>query len=486
MIIFFSITVVTLLLLAILFYKSMRQTAHLENLLVNKQTELTQLHQTEEKLQQELTIMQGKLHHVIEDPLTRLLGWTLFDDRVRQSIQEGARYQFTLAILYIDINDFRMINEALGFETGDAVLNEVSKRLQTCIRQVDSVSRLAKDIFVVLLAQLGKPETAAVVSQRILESLMQPVEVRDQKLYITASIGISIYPVDGLDPALLFRHADEALMLAKEKGTQNYQFYQEKNYENSLRELKLSTGLKRDTFQDECEIYYQPIVHGHDKTIFCMEALLYWRHPELGLIYPNELFHCVEKHNKSTLAYEWLIKKSCQQFVKWKSLGFSPELLGISLSIRQLKNIQFIYRIAQILQECDFNPSWLMIEIEENISQTSFEMVEKGFNILKYQNIKLAVNHFGAGIFSIQDLKKLTVNYLKLDNSFINDIEQNPQTLELIRSMNLLAKSLSMQLIIQGVDKEKQMNILADLGCDLMQGQFAGEPSSEENLVLTL
>ena len=278
---------------------------------------------------------------------------------------------------------------------------------------------------------------------------------------------------------MLFRHADEALMLVKEKGTQNYQFYQEKNYENSLRELKLSTGLKRDSFPDECEIYYQPIIHAHDKSIFCMEALLYWRHPELGLIQPEELFHYIEKHNKSNLVSEWLIKMACQQFIKWHDLGFNPECLGISLSIRQLKNIQFIYRIAQILQECNFKPECLLIEIEENLSQTSFEMLEKSFNMLKYQQIKLAVNHFGSGLFSIQDLKKLTVNYLKLDPSIMNDVVENPQTVELIRSINLMAKSLSMQLIIQGLDSEQQMKVLAGLGCDLMQGCFVGEPVRE-------
>lgn len=468
--------------LLFIIYKQRKDLTYLNQLFINKEVAFNQAQKSEVNLKQELTSMESRLHHAIEDPLTKLLGWTLFEDRVRQSIHESSRYQFTMAILYVDINDFRMINEALGFAMGDAVLNEVSRRLQTCIRQVDSVSRLSKDIFAVVLTQLAKPETAAVVSQRILESLMQPITINEQKLYVTASIGISIYPTDGTDAALLFRNAEEALLMAKGKGTQNYQFYQEKNYANSLRELKLSTGLKRDSFLTECEIYYQPIVHAQDKSIFCMEAMLYWRHPELGLIHSGELSQYIEKHDKSNLALEWMIKKSCHQFLQWKKIGFNPVLLGISLGIRQLANVQFIYRISQILQECEFKPEWLLLEIEETLSQISFDTVEKSFNMLKYQQIKLAINHFGAGFFSIQDLKKFTVNYLKLDPALINDLEENKQSRELIHSIGMLAKSLDMQLIIQGVNSERQIKILTDLGCDLIQGQFIGEPRSENEI----
>jgi len=485
LILFFTITGIILVIALFAIYKNIHDRSRWQHMLETRESELNELQRSEEDLRQELNVMEARLHHAIEDPLTRLLGWTLFEDRVHQGINESARYQFAMAILYVDLNDFKMINEALGYETGDAVLHEVSVRLQSCIRQVDSLSRLSKDVFVVLLTQLGKPETAAVVAQRILESLLQPVVIKDQKLYLTASIGISIYPTDGTDSVTLFRNADEALLLAKDKGTQNYQFYQEKNYANSLRELKLSTGLKRDTFLSECEIYYRPIMNTRDKTIFCMEALLYWRHPELGLIECDELFHHMEKHDKCNTATEWMLRKACQQFLYWRTLGFQPRFLGLTLSMRQLKNIQFVYHISQTLQECDFKPEWLLLEIEENVSQASFESVEKGFNMLKYQNIKLAVNHFGSSLFSIEDLKKFTVNYLKLDASIISDIEENQQSRDLIRSINLLAKSLSMQLILQGVNTEKQKAILTSLECYLIQGTLVGEPGSEPEIIRT-
>lgn len=453
-----------------------------KNILSIKQSELNQLQISENQLREELSILQTRLHYATKDPLTRLLGWSLFEDRVKQNIQESACYQFSMAILFIDINEFSVINEALGYEAGDRILNEVSQRLQNSVREMDSVSRLSKDIFVVMLTQLGKPETAASVAQRILESLEQPISIKEQAVYITACIGISIYPADGLDAATLFGNADQALMLAKEKGHQNYHFYQQKDVTHSMRELELATGLKQDSFLSECEVYYQPIMHVRDKTIFCMQALLQWRHPELGLIQANELFNYMEKHDKSNIVFTWLLKKACQRFMAFRSVGFTPELLGISLSVKQLKNSQFIYGISQILQECEFKPEWLLLKIEGNFLHTPFESMEKSFNMLKYLNIKLAINHFGTSHFSLMDLKKFTVDYLILDQAMISDLQQNEKAVEFIHACNLLAQSVCAQLIIQGVDSEIQMKILRDLGCDLIQGQWIGEPLAEQTV----
>ena len=215
--------------------------------------------------------------------------------------------------------------------------------------------------------------------------------------------------------------------------------------------------MKQDSFLNQCEIYYQPIIHALDKSIFCMQALLCWRHPALGLIHSDELSNYMEKHNKSNAVFDWLIKNACQQFMSFRSVGFNPEFLGISLSVRQLRNSQFIYSLSQILQECEFKPEWLLLEIEGNLTHTSFESVEKSFNMLKYLNIKLAINHFGTSLFSIQDLKEFTVDYLMLDQAMISDLH-NEKTIELIHAINVLAESLSTQLIIQqGVDTEDQM-----------------------------
>jgi len=481
MIFLYSIIGISLLVSIFVLFKNYRQSKKWETMFSSKNAEISQLRHVEEKLQQELGTLQTRLSHSIEDPVTQLQGWGLFEDRVNHSINESARYQFTMAVLYIDINDFKVINEALGYEIGDEVLNVISQRLKSSIRQVDNISRFSKDIFVLLLTQLGKPETAGVVAQRMLESLSQPVQVKENTLYLTASIGIAIYPSDGSDSAALFRNADKALSLAKERGKQNYQFYQEEFHSNSQRELALSTGLKRDSLLSEFEIYYQPILNSQTQKIFCMEALLNWKHPELGLIDSEDLFYHAEKNGKSNVISEWLLKEACKRFLHWRSIGFQPELLGISLSLKVLKNSQFIYHISQILQEYNFKPEWLLIEIKENLKQVPYESVEKIFNMLKYLGVKLAINNFGSSQFSIQDLKDFTVNYLKLDKALIGDVAQNQQTRELLTAILVLSRSLSMSVIVQGVESEEQMNTLTALGFQLVQGQFVGSsvPESE-------
>lgn len=456
------------------YFKSKRRVKQLAKMNAVKESHIQQLRQSEQSLQQAVLALQNQLHNMIEDPITHLLGWQLFMDRLNHSLHESARYQLTMGILSVDINEFNMINEALGYRVGDALLQEVSKRLQLCIRQIDSLSRFSKDVFFIMLIQLSKPETAAIVAQRILQSLAQPIQINEHTLYINACVGISIYPNDGQDAPLLLRNADLALQLAKEKGHSTYQFYQEKIHLNSQRELALSTGLKRESLMQELEIYYQPIMNVQNKTIFCMEALLYWRHPELGLIGPQELFNYAEKQGKLNIISDWLLKNACLQFLSWRSVGFQPELLSIPLSIRQLENSRFIYGISQSLQELHFKPEWLLFGIKESSSPITFDGVEKAFNMLKYLNIKIAIEDFGSRSLSISYLKNMSVNYLKLDRCLISDIEQNESTQSFIKAMVLVANTLSMQLIVQGVGSEQQMTLLNALGCHLLQGPWIG------------
>ncbi|MBV9576821.1 MAG: EAL domain-containing protein [Gammaproteobacteria bacterium] len=437
---------------------------------------------TEQKLKNELTVLQNKFGSAIEDPVTKLLGWQLFEDRINQSIKESLRYHLTLAVLYIDINDFKVINDALGHEIGDLVLVEFAKRLELSVRQVDTVSRLTKDIFVVLLTQLSKPEMAAVVAQRMLQSIAEPIEVKEQQLYITACIGIAVYPVDGQDANALFRSADHALHAAQEKGKQIYQFYQEKINTNSQRELILANSLRRETVTEEFDIHYQPIVNVQNKKIVCIEVLPYWQHPSLGLINSEELYNCAEKHNKLNIITEWLLQRACQQFLLWRKEKASPQFLGIPLLMKQLENSQFIYRISQTLKDLQFNPEWLVLEIREDNASLSYDVIEKAINMLKYLNIKLAMLDFGASGFSLRHLKTLGFDFLKLDPSFVDDIETNPQAVALIKSFVFMADNLSVQLILQGVESKKQSEILQALGCSIMQGKIMGETLSEKEV----
>lgn len=446
------------------------------------ETELKNVQVIEQNLREENSTLQNKLRHTFEDTVTNLLGWQLFEDRLHHSIHESERYQLTLGILFVDIDDFRVINDALNYESGDAVLQEVASRLKTCIRQVDSIARFTKDTFVILLPQLAKPETAAIVAQRILQSLVEPIKVKDQDLYVTACIGIAVYPADGQDAATILRSADHALHLAKEKGKQNYQFYQEKMHVKSLRELSVYNNLNRESVLEEFVLYYQPIVNVISESIICMDVLAHWQHPSLGLIESQELFVYAAKQHKLNVLSEWLLQNACRQFKRWHSLGFTPEFLGIPLAISQLENSHFIYRISQILQELDMKPASILLEIKETDSAINFSALEKTFNMLKFVGVKIAINDFGTGSFSIASLKNFEINYLKLDKSLITDINTNTQAVALVKSLVYLSKTMSMQIIVQGVESDKQMTVLKNLECILMQGHLLGRPLSEQEV----
>ncbi len=456
-----------------------------------KQWQQQQLHETtvreqaiatENKLHHEVTQLQNKLQHALQDPVTHLLGWQLFEDRLKQNIKESARYQFTMGLLLVDIDAFKVINDGLGYQVGDALLLEIAKRLETCIRQVDSLTRLNKDTFVVLLTKLAKPETAAVVAQRILQAFVDPFQLAEQELFITACAGIAIYPADGEDVATLLQNADDALQTAKQHGKHVYQFYQEKINTDSQRELALHNSLGRDTVFDELVIYYKPIINVQSNAVFAMDVLLSWQHPRFGLITSQELFSYAERQRKLDGITEWLITTAMRQFQQWHSLGFCPEVLSIPVLVSQLVNSHFIYRLSQLLQEVHFEPSQLMLTIKEASITSEPDALKKAFNMLNYLGVKLAIDHFGAAAFSLRQLQQLTVNYLRVDALLTADIVASPQTVGLMEALQLLAKNLRIALIVDEVSSEQEIVILQKLGCSLLQGSYFGTALSAKEV----
>lgn len=473
----------TILLTCYLFYcflANKNREKKLKNQIRSVSEDLQKLQEIEKELKEQLALLQNKLHEAFQDPITHLSGWQLFEDRLVQRIKESERYQITLGILFVDIDDFKVINDGLGYEVGDILLREMATRIQSCIRQVDSVGRFTKDSFVVLLSQLSKPATAAVVAQRILQALSDPFQIKENELYITASIGISICPDDARDISTLLQHADEALHLAKEKSKYSYQFYNETMHIKSQRDLTLYTSLNRDAVLQEFAVYYQPIVDVRKETIVGMQALLYWQHPHLGLIRPQEMMQLAEKQGKLNHISEWSLRIACKQFLHWRSLGFYSEMISIPLSMKQLESINFVYQLSQILQDLNFKPEWLLLEISE--TAPPFEALEKSFNMLKYLGVKIAISDFGAGSFPLYYLKNFSFDYLKLDSFLVKDLVTNQQSVAIIQSILFLADNLSCQVIVQDVETEEQRTLLKELGCYLMQGELLGAPLSEQEV----
>lgn len=478
----FIIFTAVICLLCLAFFGTRYQLIKINRTLSTTMAELEKIRQAETHLRQTTEQQENQLQQVMEDPVTSLLGWVLFEEKLKSSIKECERYQLTLGVLLVDIDNFKMINDALSYEIGDAMLKEVALRLKACARQVDTVSRITKDTFVILLSQLGKPETAALVCQRLLKALAEPFHINGQELYITACIGIALCPTDGNDAVTLLRSADHALHLAKEKGKHAYQFYQERLHVKSQQALSLYNSLNRESIFREFVLYYQPVINKQNGKVVCMDALLHWQHPEQGMISPAELFAVVDKQRKSNAITEWLLEHVCRQWLHWEASGFSPALIGVPISMKQLEHSHFIYRISQILQELKFDPTKLLFQLTDHSPSLSFDVLEKAFNMLNYLGIKIAIENFGTNYFPLQYLKSLKIDYVKLNNVFVDDVMNNDQAKSLLKCIVYLSETMSMQVIVKGVDSDDQVAALQSLGCLLMQGKHICDPLLENEV----
>lgn len=462
-----------------LYFLLQRKQNFLEEKLASTEAALKLSNEVETYLRDELKNVNNKLKVNVEDPISNLLGWQLFEDRIKHGIFESERYQFTMGLLLVDVDDFKLINEALGYKIGDVLLREVGKRLLACVRQVDSVTRFAKDTFAILLVQLAKPETAVVVAQRIFQAFREPFYLADQEFYITVSIGISIYPNDGRHATELLRNADYALQLSKQSGKRTYKFYEENLHSQSVRELALHTGLNRENIFEEFNLCFEPIVNVSNEDVFCMDAILYWKHFQLGVIEQNELFNYADKQRKLNQITLWLIEQACRQLISWRNIGFTPKSIGVPVYVKQLENTQFIYQISHIIQGFVFEPKWLMLQLIGHDTDKISSSLQKSFNMLKYIGTEIALDRFSSSAaFSMLALKDVPCNYLKLDPTLIENIEKDEKAQALIKSILQLANNLGVAVIVQGIERKEQIIALKILGCELMQGRFLGAPLS--------
>lgn len=432
----------------------------------------------QENLQTELTRLKSKLEDsVLTDPLTDLPSRKIFEDRLETTLNQSTRYQLIFGILFLDIDGFKMINDALGHDIGDELLRQVAERMQITIRQVDTMSRFAGDEFVFLLPQLAKPETAAYVAQRFLDVISQPFQIHDENLYITASIGIAVYPLDGNDSQTLLKHATNALHQAKSRGRNMYQFYRSDMHSLSRRALMLSSSLRSDTVYQEFLLYFQPQVNVETKQIVCMEAQLHWHHGDFGTIPWEEFSRLAENSGKVVSMGEWLLRQACQNFLTWQKNDFYPSAISVSITLKQIENPHFIQKISTILQELKVHPENIILELDEAPSLSRFEAVEKMLHMIKHLGVHISISHFGTGHLSLQDLLRLPIDFLKIDAGLIRNITVSKENEAIVKMIITLGKSLQKSVFAEGVESKKQMQLLLDLGCTIMQGplfaQFA-------------
>jgi diguanylate cyclase (GGDEF)-like protein len=412
------------------------------------------------------------------DGLTALPNRSLFNKLLSQAISQSQRHQRQLAVAFIDLDRFKQINDTLGHEAGDELLKEVASRLKGCLRDSDAVARLGGDEFVVLLTELVQEKYAAMVAQKIISIIAKPFVLLGQEFRVTASIGISIYPTDGLDEQTLTKNADIAMYQAKEDGKNQFQFYSEKLNANSLERLTLESSLRHALERNEFRLHYQAkreIVHGQ---ITGMEALLRWQHPDLGLVAPMQFIPVAEETGLIVPIGKWVLQTACSQNVAWQKQGLPRLSIAINLTSRQFGDDHLLRDVASILESTRMEASLLELEIHESLLIQDIERTLRILTQLKALGVKIAIDDFGTGYSSLATLQRFPLDTIKIDRSYIRDITTHPPDSCLTKAIIGMGKSLSLTVVAQGVETREQAEFLRAHACDEFQGFYFNKPLS--------
>lgn len=416
------------------------------------------------------------------DSLTGLGNRVLFRERLEYAVARAKRNQSQIAILFIDLDRFKHINDTLGHDMGDSLLVEVSKRLTGCVRKEDTIARLGGDEFVVVLEELNDMNAAALVANKIIDVLSAPCEIEQQQLYITPSIGITIYPNDNLDTNELLKNADTAMYLAKETGRNRYQFYTDDMNKESKNRLEIETKLRSALENDEFELHFQPKFDIKTEDMTGVEALIRWNHPELGMVPPLDFIPLAEETGLIIPIGEWVIKKSCEYLQQWKTQGFEPFRVAVNLSPTQFNNNEIVDFILDTLIEYNIKPKEFEVEITEGLLMEDTETTINLLNKLKAWGLHISIDDFGTGYCSLGYLKKFPIDTLKIDRSFVKDIMTEPDDAAIAEAIIGLGHSLNLSVTAEGVEDEDQLKFLRQHGCHEGQGYFYSKPLDADSL----
>ena len=420
-------------------------------------------------------------HLAYHDALTGLPNRLLFKDRLTVALSHAQRDNTRAAVLYLDLDRFKIINDSLGHNVGDQLLQAVATRIASCVRESDTVARLGGDEFTLLVPALGHSEDAAVVAQKILDAIRYPFHIEGREFFTTTSVGISIYPEDGTDAATLIKNADTAMYQAKELGRDNYQLFNAFVNAKALQRIAIEQGLRKALVNDELEIHYQPIHDFRSGRISGMEALLRWNHPELGRIPPNTFIPIAEATGMMVPIGAWCMRTACMQARTWQRAGFQNLSLAVNLSVTQLQQPDLVQRVREVLTETGLQPHLLELEITEGSAMQSPETIARTLVELKHLGVRISLDDFGTGHSSLAYLKRFPIDTLKIDQSFVREIHSDPDSAAIVMAIIAMAHSLRLKVIAEGVELTEQAAFLKRYSCDQMQGYLikAPVPASE-------
>ncbi len=433
----------------------------------------------EQKLLEQKDILDYQAHH---DALTELPNRILFNDRLEQGLEKAKRKKMDLALLFIDLDHFKQINDSLGHATGDKFLKMVTQRLKNNIRKSDTLARVGGDEFTIIMEDISSMEDSSLLAQKILNMLVEPFDIDGRVLYMTGSIGISLYPQDGENVDDLLKYADTAMYKAKDEGRNNFQFYSSDMTELALERVAMKTSLREAIKNEEFVVYFQKQLDASIEKTIGMEALVRWQHPSMGLLSPIEFINLAEETGMIIEIDNLVMKMAMEQISAWYKEGLEPGMLALNLTMQQLESDHFIQTLQNTMQSTDFKPEWLELEITEGQVMKKPEEAIVKLNQINALGIKIAIDDFGTGYSSLSYLKRFPINKLKIDQSFIRDIPHNDEDVAIVKAIIALAQSLNLDLLAEGVETMVQKEFLLANGCKNIQGYYYARPMPAEEM----
>lgn len=424
-----------------------------------------------------------KIRHIAyHDSLTGLPNRMLFIDRIDQAISRAQRENGQFALLFIDIDHFKVINDSMGHAAGDQLLNVVSQRLQGILRKSDTIARLGGDEFTVIVEGLQEAEWVVAVANNIIRILEAPVEINQQQVHVSGSIGIALYPQDGESFGVLLKNADTAMYKAKDKGRHTFQFYASEMSQKVMRRLELENEIRTALKQEEFVVYYQPKVNLKDNQYTGVEALVRWQHPQRGIIAPIEFVPLAEETGLIIQLDKWVIRTACEQFKKWCDSASTLQSLSVNISARHFKEGGLPEFCEEVLQSSQLAPGCLEIELTESALVDNYEGAKNILNKIHNMGICIALDDFGTGYASMSYLKEFPFDTVKLDRSFVKDVPDDEESTAIVNAMIQLSSALKLNTVGEGVETEQQRAYLADNNCVYAQGYLWSKPVDAQAL----
>jgi len=411
------------------------------------------------------------------DTLTKLPNRLLFLDRLKQALRHAKRVNESVSVLFLDLDRFKEVNDTYGHEAGDKLLQSVTERLKECIREEDTVARLGGDEFTIIFKNLQQNDIIKVLD-KIMHLMQTSFQIDDVELYTTFSVGISNYPDDGDTPEILLRNADTAMYKAKDGGKNNYQFYNEKMTKVISKRIELENDLRKALLNNEFVPYFQPKVDAKNMKIIGLEALIRWQHPTKGMIYPNDFISFAEEIGLIAEIDNFMMISSMKQMMLWKKDGLEVGKLSINLSVKQLSSKTYLDELKSILKEVTYDTKYLEVEITENYTINNPKKAIQLLDEIRSLGISISIDDFGTGYSSLAYLKKLPINKLKIDRSFVKDIPIDKDDIAIVKTIIALATNLDLEIIAEGAENQEQVDFLVKEGCENIQGYFFSKPLS--------